>query len=145
MKIISPTSNILPTAEILKTTQHSFCVEETNQTPPPPLPTTTDNTDSPKYIGRVGLTSNHRGRCCRFGHGLCVGLREQADRTVDLPLVPLLHARFTGDVPYLRTHSRLSCTLFISRPDMTFAVDWALSNNYLSIYPSLSAATALCT
>ena len=24
-----------------------------------------------------------------------------------------------------------------SRPDMTFAVDWALSNNYLSIYPFL--------
>ena len=23
----------------------------------------------------------------------------------------------------------------MSRPDMTFAVDWALSNNYLSIYP----------
>ena len=26
----------------------------------------------------------------------------------------------------------------ISRPDMTFAVDWALSNNYLSIYLILS-------
>ena len=25
--------------------------------------------------------------------------------------------------------------LYWSRPDMTFAVDWALTNNYLSIYP----------
>ena len=26
------------------------------------------------------------------------------------------------------------CVCVFGRPDMTFAVDWALSNNYLSIY-----------
>ena len=33
-------------------------------------------------------------------------------------------------------------SLDTGRPDMTFAVDWALNNNYLSIYPSTLAVKA---
>ena len=36
----------------------------------------------------------------------------------------------------LRTLDIWTAYLVESRPDMTFAVDWALSNNYLSIYLS---------
>ena len=58
--------------------------------------------------------------------------------TTDLPPLPFDPTTYRHPThPFLCRPDHRHCLC----PDMTFAVDWALSNNYLSIYPFLPILT----